>query len=126
MSDIDIARFVNQGYQAEAGEKPIAVEEWIDRDNTPRHDFYGMVNPCRYGDQAGGHAVYCGSPSPKAPRKCHFSWYTGGENSDWACPLFVLSPLWQEVGDDFYENRELTIEIAKRLGLVGKIEDIDI
>ena len=81
-----------------------------------------MINPCQHGDQAGGHAVYCGSLSPRAPGKCGYSWRSGGEEPDWTCPLYHVNPLWQEIGDDYYENREFTLEIARRLNLT---EDVD-
>ena len=40
--------------------------------------------PCKYGYRVDGHSVYC--ENPKMPnRKCHNTWFTGGEYKDEDC-----------------------------------------
>mgnify|MGYP000160791946 FL=1 len=49
--------------------------------------------PCRFGHRVGGHSVYChNSHWPNAPRKCHRSWYTGGEFKDEDCAGYAPNP----------------------------------
>ena len=45
--------------------------------------------PCAYGHRVEGHSVYCHNNHWKdAPRKCHRTWFTGGEVRDEDCPGF--------------------------------------
>ena len=47
----------------------------------------GFDQECKYGNRVEQHAVYC--HNDKSPyRKCHFGWYTGGEEPDNTCPCF--------------------------------------
>ncbi len=48
--------------------------------------------PCKFGNRVGGHAVYCHSKNPKAPRKCRNSWYYGKEHLDSECPFYQPNP----------------------------------
>lgn len=42
--------------------------------------------PCKFGNRVEHHSVYCHNETWKdAPRKCHCSWYTGGETRDEDC-----------------------------------------
>lgn len=102
---------------------PISIKRVHRADGTTFKEKFGLINPCRFGEQAGGHAVYCSNPDPDAPRKCRYSWYTGAAESDGTCPIYRINPLWQEVSDDFYENRVFTIEVARRLNLVEIVEE---
>jgi hypothetical protein len=44
---------------------------------------------CKYGHRVGCHAVYCHNDKwVGAPRKCHRTWYTGGEIRDEDCEGF--------------------------------------
>ena len=43
---------------------------------------------CKFGHRVEGHAVYCHSSNPEAPRKCRRSWYTGNEIKDEDCPFY--------------------------------------
>ena len=46
---------------------------------------------CKFGNLVCGHAVYCHSYSPDAPRKCKRTWYTGGKVKDEDCPYYELN-----------------------------------
>ena len=49
--------------------------------------------PCAYGNRVEDHAVYCHNTEWKdAPRKCHRTWFTGGEVRDEDCPGFKPNP----------------------------------
>jgi hypothetical protein len=102
----DIARIVFGAYP---NEKPVRIEG---------DDIYGMVNPCRFGFQCEKHSCYCDHED--GPRKCHYSWFTGGEEPDSQCELFEPNPYWQE-GGDFYDSRDATIAEMDRLGLVERV-----
>lgn len=50
-------------------------------------DDGGFDQPCHYGNRVEGHAVYCHNDWwLYSPRKCHRTWYTGGERRDEDCP----------------------------------------
>ncbi len=50
--------------------------------------------PCKHGNRVGGHAVYCHNDDwENAPRKCCWTWYTGGAQRDEDCPGFAPNPL---------------------------------
>lgn len=51
-------------------------------------DEQGFDQKCKFGNRVCGHAVYCHSNHPDAPRKCRRSWYTGGEIKDEDCPYY--------------------------------------
>ena len=51
--------------------------------------------PCKFGHRVEDHAVYCHNEAwYDHPRKCHRSWYTGGERKDEDCPGFSLNPAY--------------------------------
>ena len=43
---------------------------------------------CKFGCLVAGHAVYCHSTNPDAPRKCRRSWYSGGSVKDEDCEFY--------------------------------------
>jgi len=43
---------------------------------------------CKHGCLVSGHAVYCHSEHPNAPRKCQRTWATNGRLKDEDCPYF--------------------------------------
>lgn len=43
---------------------------------------------CKYDNLVEGHAVYCHSPDPNAPRKCKRTWYTAGRVKDEDCSFY--------------------------------------
>lgn len=50
---------------------------------------------CKHGHLIEGHAVYCHSDKPNAPRKCKHTWFWGKNekgSQDEDCPLFELNP----------------------------------
>lgn len=128
---LNIARLAFGAYQAHA-EKPAAVESWVDPNGKQQEAYYGMVNPCLYGDQCESHAVYCNNNA--APwTKCHRSWYYGGERYPYSsthdeedegawdqdCPYFAPSPHWQGAeGEDYYAAREKTVAHLREQGLL--------
>ena len=109
---IDIARMAFGAYQS-CQDKPVRVE--VDP-QTGKDNLFGMINPCRFGDQCEWHACYCNNEESEY-RKCHYSWFTGGSTSDRYCEYYEPNPYWQEVGD-FYESRRATLAYMKGLGLV--------
>jgi hypothetical protein len=104
--DVDLARYAFGAYQS-YGNKPARIEDG---------EVFGQVNPCKFGEQCGGHACYCNHP--KGGRKCYRSWYTGGQEPDNECELFEMNPYWRQVSDDFYENRDATIKHLREQGLL--------
>lgn len=53
----------------------------------------GFNQPCRFGNLAEGHAVYCtNSKWLYGPTKCRRTWYTGGEVRDEDCEGFAPNP----------------------------------
>lgn len=121
--NVDLARFAFGAYQA-YGAKPVRIERYTDGEGNPGQDIFGQVNPCRFGDQCGGHACYCNHP--ESTRKCHFSWYYGGERGteDKDCPFFEANPYWQESeSGDYYEGRTLTIAALKEKDMVDDIPE---
>lgn len=55
-------------------------------------DECAFDQPCKNGNRVDGHAVYCHSEHPDAPRKCRRTWYTGGEVKDEDCPFYIPNP----------------------------------
>ena len=56
-------------------------------------DESAFDQPCIHGNRVENHAVYCHNTEwSDAPRKCHRSWYTGGEERDEDCPGFKANP----------------------------------
>jgi hypothetical protein len=58
-------------------------------------DEQGFDQICAYGNRVEGHAVYCHCPPElwkDAPRKCHRTWWSGGETRDEDCPGFYQNP----------------------------------
>ncbi len=53
---------------------------------------------CKFGNLVEGHAVYCHSENPDAPRKCRRTWYTGGEVKDEDCEFYEPNPNFEERG----------------------------
>jgi len=50
---------------------------------------------CVHGHLIPGHSVYCHSENPKAPRKCHHTWFFGNDVRDVQdedYPYFELNP----------------------------------
>lgn len=47
---------------------------------------------CKFGNLVKGHAVYCHSENPNAPRKCTRTWYTGGQVNDEDCQFYEPNP----------------------------------
>ena len=48
--------------------------------------------PCAHGHRVESHAVYCHNRTwEKAPRKCHRTWYSGGEERDEDCPGYLVN-----------------------------------
>jgi hypothetical protein len=108
--DIDIARAALGAYEG-LDEQPVVVRDG---------EVFGMVNPCRFGDQCGTHACYCNHED--GPRKCRCSWFTGGGTPDSECELFEPNPYWQEQGD-YYESRDATVAVMDEKGLVRHEEE---
>lgn len=48
---------------------------------------------CKHGHLIPGHSVYCHSANPESPRKCHRTWFTGGETKDEDCPYYEENKL---------------------------------
>jgi len=113
--NLDVARLVFGAYQSYS-EKPAMVEVTVYNDGTSTDEIYGQVNPCKFGDQCGGHACYCNNP--KAYRKCHYSSYYGEKDLDSKCDFYEPNPYWQSGEGDFYEQRNETLRYMKSLGLV--------
>jgi len=112
MKDVDVARLAFGAYQSYQ-DKPARI--------SAGGEYFGMVNPCRFGDQCEWHAVYCNHE--KGYRKCHYSWYTGGKNPDRACELFEPNPHWRTETGDFYDDRDRTVVRMRGLGLVEVEEE---
>ena len=53
---------------------------------------------CKFGNLVEGHAVYCHSENPNAPRKCRRTWYTSGEVKDEDCEFYEPNPNFVECG----------------------------
>ena len=52
--------------------------------------------PCKFGYRVEDHSVYCTNETWKdAPRKCHRTWFSGGEYKDEDCPGFEPNPDYQ-------------------------------
>lgn len=50
---------------------------------------------CKFGNLVDGHAVYCHSDNPNAPRKCRRTWYYGKNEKgmqDEDCPYYEPNP----------------------------------
>ncbi len=61
-------------------------------------DGGGFNQPCRFGNLAEGHAVYCtNSKWLYGPTKCRRTWYTGGERRDEDCPGYAPNPNFKPV-----------------------------
>ena len=54
---------------------------------------------CKFGNLVEGHAVYCHSENPDAPRKCRRTWYTGGKVKDEDCEFYEPNPNFVERGE---------------------------
>ena len=51
---------------------------------------------CKFGCLVPGHSVYCHNDGwLYSPRKCHRTWYTGGETRDEDCPGFKPNPRYR-------------------------------
>ena len=119
----DLARLVFGAYQARC-DKPVGVEHGKKGDGTPYEEVFGMINPCRFGDQCEGHACYCNHPD--GPRKCRKSWYYGGEERDQDCEYYEPNPHWQEAeSGDYYEGRTRTLAHMREQGLVEDREEAE-
>jgi hypothetical protein len=56
-------------------------------------DGGGFNQPCKFGNLAEGHAVYCtNSKWLYGPTKCRRTWYTGGERRDEDCEGYAPNP----------------------------------
>jgi hypothetical protein len=54
---------------------------------------------CKFGNLVKGHAVYCHSENPDAPRKCRRTFYTNGEVKDEDCEFYEPNPNFVERGE---------------------------
>ena len=113
MKDVDVARLAFGAYQSYQ-DKPARI--------SADGQYFGMVNPCRFGDQCEWHACYCNHESGTY-RKCHYSWYTGNVEPDRSCELFEPNPHWRTETGDFYDDRDRTVARMKELGLVEVEEE---
>lgn len=51
-------------------------------------DESAFDQPCKYGNRVETHSVYCHNEKDGMPRKCHRTWYTGGNVRDEDCEGF--------------------------------------
>ena len=63
-------------------------------------DEMAFNQKCKHGNLVFGHAVYCHSQNPDAPRKCRRSWETQGLIKDEDCPFYEQNPNFKKDGDD--------------------------